>query len=333
MILIIALLFLQNVYATQLMLTIRTEEYYDIGESETVTIEGNLTLGGVPVSGLVSIQIKDPKNDTYVLRTLMTGTPSSFWPVEILEATPCDSGGNPKSSFSRGSEFGFKITIRNNCGSELKVIVPLNIIYSNGIALMTFVIYDKVMDASMNETVTMWPILEIPNDAPLGIATVYASALIKWPQDGGFAYCPERPATFSIISGGGSNLGSGNRFSAGPRSSASTALGVFNLSFGISAYGGWLGYYRIYAIAHSDFLRYAGTQETFEAVLIADITGPGGVPDGKVSMQDVYLVILAFGSEPGDPDWNPIADIVPDKKINMADIYKSILDFGKYGQL
>jgi hypothetical protein len=48
--------------------------------------------------------------------------------------------------------------------------------------------------------------------------------------------------------------------------------------------------------------------------------GVGPWPDGKVTMQDVGLVARAFGSKPGDPRWNSMADVVPNQVINMQDI-------------
>lgn len=51
--------------------------------------------------------------------------------------------------------------------------------------------------------------------------------------------------------------------------------------------------------------------------------------DGKVDMQDLYIVIQAFGSYPGHPQWNPIADINEDNTVDTRDIYLIITNFGK----
>jgi len=51
--------------------------------------------------------------------------------------------------------------------------------------------------------------------------------------------------------------------------------------------------------------------------------------DGKVDMQDVYVVIQAFGSNPAHPRWNLIADIDKDNRVDMRDIYLVIKNFGK----
>ncbi len=44
--------------------------------------------------------------------------------------------------------------------------------------------------------------------------------------------------------------------------------------------------------------------------------------DGKVDMLDIRIVGDAFGSYPGHPRWNPIADIIADEKIDMLDLLK-----------
>ena len=42
--------------------------------------------------------------------------------------------------------------------------------------------------------------------------------------------------------------------------------------------------------------------------------------DGKVNIKDIGIIGKAFGSRPGDPNWNPIADVYEDGKINIKDI-------------
>jgi hypothetical protein len=68
--------------------------------------------------------------------------------------------------------------------------------------------------------------------------------------------------------------------------------------------------------------------------MIADITGPKGVPDGRVDMYDVALFAESFGSTPGSPRWNPNCDLtgpkgVPDGHVKMDDIALVASQFGK----
>ena len=51
--------------------------------------------------------------------------------------------------------------------------------------------------------------------------------------------------------------------------------------------------------------------------------------DGIVSISDVVIVALAFGSQPSDPNWNPIADLNSDGKVNIIDLVIVGSNFGK----
>ncbi|MEM2738679.1 MAG: dockerin type I domain-containing protein [Candidatus Bathyarchaeia archaeon] len=51
--------------------------------------------------------------------------------------------------------------------------------------------------------------------------------------------------------------------------------------------------------------------------------------DGIVDLIDVTTVALAFGSKPGDPNWNENADINKNNVVNFADYALVINDFGK----
>ena len=53
------------------------------------------------------------------------------------------------------------------------------------------------------------------------------------------------------------------------------------------------------------------------------------VSDGIINWKDIYATILAFGSSPEDPNWNPRADVIKDDIINWKDIYQIILYFGQ----
>lgn len=52
--------------------------------------------------------------------------------------------------------------------------------------------------------------------------------------------------------------------------------------------------------------------------------------DFKCNMKDIYTAILAYGSTPREPEWNPHADCRQprDFKVNMADIFWLILNQG-----
>jgi hypothetical protein len=50
--------------------------------------------------------------------------------------------------------------------------------------------------------------------------------------------------------------------------------------------------------------------------------------DGKVNMQDIILVLGAFGSYPGHARWDPSCDLNADLKVNMADLTIVLSNFG-----
>jgi hypothetical protein len=57
---------------------------------------------------------------------------------------------------------------------------------------------------------------------------------------------------------------------------------------------------------------------------------PGDINrDGKVDIKDVAIAAVAFGSYPGHPRWNPIADQNEDATIDVKDIALIAKDFGK----
>jgi len=51
--------------------------------------------------------------------------------------------------------------------------------------------------------------------------------------------------------------------------------------------------------------------------------------DGKVGIQDLFVVAAAFGSTPGDPRWEMEGDIDGDSYVGIKDIYAVARDFGQ----
>jgi endoglucanase len=50
--------------------------------------------------------------------------------------------------------------------------------------------------------------------------------------------------------------------------------------------------------------------------------------DGRVNIQDITMVAVAFGSRPEDPNWNFLADLDNNQAINIIDIARVAMDFG-----
>lgn len=55
--------------------------------------------------------------------------------------------------------------------------------------------------------------------------------------------------------------------------------------------------------------------------------------DGAVNIQDLYIVAKAFGSRPGDLNWNETADVDKNGIVNIVDVFKVAKNFGKSHRL
>lgn len=51
--------------------------------------------------------------------------------------------------------------------------------------------------------------------------------------------------------------------------------------------------------------------------------------DGKIDIKDISIVARAFGTRPGDPYWNPIADINGDGKVDIKDVSAVAKHYGE----
>jgi len=51
--------------------------------------------------------------------------------------------------------------------------------------------------------------------------------------------------------------------------------------------------------------------------------------DGKITITDIVICALAFGSKPGDPKWNPDVDLNQDGKVTITDIVMIAIHFGE----
>jgi len=63
---------------------------------------------------------------------------------------------------------------------------------------------------------------------------------------------------------------------------------------------------------------------TIKVKMEGDVSG-----DGIVDIEDIVIVAIAFESRPGQPDWNPIADLNFDGIIDIADVVTAAIHFGE----
>jgi len=307
-----------NVKSPALTLTLSSsKEKYTI--AETITLNGTLTLDGAPVSdALVTIQINLPNGALWVVRTKPTGTTIKTWSLEIVDAT-LYSG----TSVRRGYSAGFNVTIRNNEIVERNYTLMVSAFYANSVP---FAIEEMIVDTigpHENKTISSQYVVSIPSSAPVGKATAYFNIITDLPANGGFAYGPEKLLTFNITDGGG-----GTPIS--PVEEPEPSSGTYTLKLKTPSAYAILGNYSVYALAAYLFYKVLSTC-TFKIFLRGDITGPNGLPDGKCDIRDVALVAKAYGSFPGYPNWNPIADLYVDNKIDIRDIAIVAFDYGKEG--
>ena len=286
---------------------------------DTINVYGNLTLGySLVPDGLVALEIDDPTNQIIRIRTLSTGIPPENQTVEIVDVIPCGDDYVPRSWFYRGYMAYFNVTVKNNDSKPRSVLVVINIYDANSTPLSA-----SMFTLSVSANGTKYGIVgkPIPDTASLGDAQVYVSALSGLPRVGGTAYCPEEPASFEIRgSGAGGTASLPENLGSGPE-------GTYDFTFRLGLEDN-AGNYTIYTNSNytaQGFTQKATNNVTFE-VKVTDLNG-----DGKVSITDVVIAALAFGSEPGDPNWNPIADVNGDEKITITDIVIVALHFGWSG--
>jgi hypothetical protein len=166
----------------------------------------------------------------------------------------------------------------------------------------------------------------IPDNAPVGTATIYVNALNGpfpscLPKNGGTAYCPDKPANFTITS---KTAGSGLYESGGLLTSQAyetqSLEGYYELTFKPSKAN-----FTLYATCwyHGQF---ASASLTFAVVLSGDING-----DGRVDGKDIAIASKAFGTKPGDLLWDPRADVNSDGRVDGKDIAIISKSFGQIG--
>jgi len=269
-------------------LTVTTDKpaYYP---KENVTTYGNLTQDGAPVpDGLVAIEVKDPKDQTLVIRTTTTGDAPPETPyVKVRSVIPCDSTGGPKDSFKRGLQAWFNLTITNYDIQPRNVCLTVNIYDSSGTPRG----YDSILVPNMAGPSTSYAILcvLIPEEAALGNATVYGNVYTRWPSLGGWPYCTEESSTFLITNGGSSSFTTTTALKQKTEFSTTMQFnGNYNNTFKLPPRAA-AGNYIIYVTT-----RYLGEEAssntTFKVILIADFDGDGDVDgwDG-IYFVDAYV--------------------------------------------
>lgn len=117
------------------------------------------------------------------------------WLVEIISVVTVDENLRPETKFVRECCVGVKIVLANIAMLSKTVTLTVtaqdasNIVFPNRILLEDFVVEPE------KTYVYVYCVLQIPEEAALGKASVAASAF-----EGGVACCPEKSAEFAILS-------------------------------------------------------------------------------------------------------------------------------------
>jgi PKD repeat protein len=176
------------------------KQIYKVGDA--VRITGNVTADGAPVyDALVAVQVNSPNNMPLLLRTAQTGQIANMnWQVNITALYASDSHSNPVNNFTRGGYGYATINWTNNGDLPAYTVLALYIQYSNGVPYMASFpegATPRVMFAHTSGMLTTS--FPIPPTAPYGTTTMYASIYTDTPKENGYPYCPEKNATFTIV--------------------------------------------------------------------------------------------------------------------------------------
>jgi hypothetical protein len=88
---------------------------------------------------------------------------------------------------------------------------------------------------------------------------------------------------------------------------AYSAVGEYRVSLNVTKYGLW-----------------NTTAATIIVTFVTDLNR-----NGQVNILDIFIITKAYGSKPGDENWNTIADLNKDNIINILDVFAVAWDFGK----
>jgi hypothetical protein len=83
------------------------------------------------------------------------------------------------------------------------------------------------------------------------------------------------------------------------------------------------GEYAVY-VATTYMGKNATQRGQLEIILGGDINN-----DGTVNLNDLVLLARAYGSKPGDSNWNPPADLDGDGKVSLVDLVILARNYGR----
>ena len=276
---------------------IPNSQVYNVGTK--VNVLSNITLDDTPIANLAAVEIDSPHGSSLVIRTVKTGNVSQmYFRVQILDLYISTSTGGHATLFKPGDIAYANITIKNIDFIQHHVTVGLYGQGSDNGSLFAFYPSQDNLDANL--TIQHLLSIVIPNNAATGQARIFASLFTDFPSSRGYAYCPEKTATFSI----------GESTPLLPQQPEYS-----NITFTLPRKDCYVGNYTAYAVTNYNVLQTADDNAQFKVILVGDMT-----KDNVINMRDISALIQVYNTTPISPHWNPDADLNNDEVVNMRDI-------------
>lgn len=249
--------------------------------------------------------------------------------LEIVDFYSCDQLGNFRWYFEKGSKIYFNLTVRNLMSDSKNVSISVSVFDE-----LLDPIWGESFDTTIPPNGSEYYIINftIPLWAHVGKGTAYTNIL-----EGTVSIVPEKNTNFYIWSEcidvtvhvqdlwGNPVFAQVSIWHDGGRIVAkgiTDDLGNFDTSLILGEYA---------AKATSEI----GSNSSTHHFNVSDTTyiiitfGPDVNGDGIVDIFDVVICALAYGSRPGDPNWNPIVDLNNDE---IVDIFDMVLIGIHYGE-
>jgi hypothetical protein len=298
-----------------LEITVTTNKL-EYGVNEDVTINGTLVFNGIPVNGtLVGLEVRDRADLPFIFRTLPCGAiTQTNWLVDITEMYPCNSVGVPKYSFKKNEIVYLSCTVKNfDLYADHYVLLCITLYDADAVPIRAACLLTENLTRDSSASISHM-LIQVEAGMASGTYTVYASVFDDYPGSEGIPYCPEKTTSFTVSTSSTYN----SQFS-------SLQVGTYQTSYHIPSQQARLGNFTVHASAHYTG-KTSAANGVFEVVLKGDITN-----DMIVNFLDAIRLGLAYGTGPGDNDWNPNADLNHDNYINYLDSIILGANFGNTG--
>jgi PKD repeat protein len=191
---------------------------------QAVDVSGSLMQDSSPVSdALVSIEVRNPRDDLFLVRTIPIGNPDESWTVSITDAHILDQSGNPTDKALIDSMVQLFVTVHNNQLNQVSGYVTVTVYDGNLIPIR--VAWSPISLSPGGDVSRQWSCY-IPEWAYCGKATLHCNVYTNLPKNHGFPYTPEKTFQFYITR----NLELGAPYRS-PKNSYTTLPGQYNTTF------------------------------------------------------------------------------------------------------